>query len=177
MENASVYRDSVSRSIDFGASGGIELPVSFSIVEKATDPLNSRKFPCRASTVHCFHQTLIFQTAQKLRRRTQQLASTLDIQQTLLASIKQGGWFTPIYGTKKVIPEYLFLIDRASYADHQAKLTEELIQQLQQNGVYIKRYFFDGDAQICYPERQTQYPQSLTRPIQSIQQRSAGHRG
>ncbi|WP_299485582.1 hypothetical protein [Acaryochloris sp. IP29b_bin.137] len=108
-----------------------------------------------------FSSNLVFQTAQQLRRRTRQFANTLDIQQTLLASIKQGGWLTPIYCTKKTIPEYLFLIDRASYADHQAKLTEELIQQLQQNGVYIKRFFFDEDAQVCYPELQSHYPQSL----------------
>ncbi|NET34013.1 MAG: hypothetical protein F6K19_18655, partial [Cyanothece sp. SIO1E1] len=108
-----------------------------------------------------FPSNLIFQTAQQLRQRTRQRTNTLDINRTLQASLKKGGWFTPVYGYRQITPEYLFLIDRASYADHQAQLTDALIQQLQQNGVYITRYFFDGDAQICYPEVQTNSPQPL----------------
>ncbi|MDJ0702480.1 MAG: hypothetical protein QNJ46_04290, partial [Leptolyngbyaceae cyanobacterium MO_188.B28] len=108
-----------------------------------------------------FAPALVLQTAQQLRQRTRQLANTLDISATIRTSLARGGWLTPVYGYRQVMPDYLFLIDRASYQDHQAQLTAGLIQQLQQNGVYITQYFFDGDAQFCYPDSPTQGPQSL----------------
>ena len=108
-----------------------------------------------------FAPALISQMAQQLRHRTRKLANTLDIDNTIRASLQRGGWLTPVYGYRKVVPEYVFLIDWVSYHDHQAKLTEELIKHLQQNGVYITCYFFDSDAQICYPNSQSNAPQSL----------------
>ncbi|MEN8443961.1 MAG: hypothetical protein ABG776_02990, partial [Cyanobacteria bacterium J06555_13] len=122
---------------------------------------NLQKILMQGLKAAVFPPNLIFKTAQQLRQRTRQQANTLDINLTIQASLKKGGWFTPVYGYRQVIPEYLFLIDRASYADHQAKFIEDLTQQLQQNGVYITLYFFDGDAQICYPEVEASLPQPL----------------
>lgn len=68
-----------------------------------------------------FPSSLVFQTAQQLRQRTRQRVDTLDVFQTIQASLRKGGWFTPVYGYRQVIPEYLFLIDRASYADQDRK--------------------------------------------------------
>ncbi|MGF1537387.1 MAG: WD40 repeat domain-containing protein, partial [Elainellaceae cyanobacterium] len=95
------------------------------------------------------------------RQRTRQLANTQDVDQKIQASLKRGGWFTPVYGYRQVIPEYLVLIDRASYADHLAKLVETLVQQLRQEGVYATRYYFDSDARVCYPDVQAGLPQAL----------------
>ncbi|MDJ0704165.1 MAG: CHASE2 domain-containing protein [Leptolyngbyaceae cyanobacterium MO_188.B28] len=108
-----------------------------------------------------FPPVLLLRTAQNLRRRIRLPTNALDIDKTIRACLNQGGWLTPIYRYRQVLPEYLFLIDRASYRDHQAKFAEDLIHQLSQDGVYVTSYFFDGDPRICFPQGQDTLPQRL----------------
>ncbi|MEH1830723.1 MAG: hypothetical protein V7L29_01215 [Nostoc sp.] len=62
-----------------------------------------------------------------------------------------GGLFTPVYGYRQVFPEYLVLIDRINYGDHQARIVEEMINRLKLNEVFITGYYFDGDPRVCFP--------------------------
>jgi len=96
--------------------------------------------------------TIIFiHAAQSLRHRIRIPSHELDVGKTIDATFRQGGWLTPVYGIRQVLPEYLFLINRASYRDHQAKFIEEMIERLKHNGVFIISYFFDDDPRICFP--------------------------
>lgn len=108
-----------------------------------------------------FSSATMLKTAQQLRSRTRKQTNALDIASTIQASLKGGGWLTPVYGYRKVVPEYLFLIDRASHQDHQAKLVKEVIEQLKKNGVYSSSYYFDGDAQVLFSDDSAKAPQSL----------------
>ena len=42
----------------------------------------------------------------------------LDVDRTLRASIANAGFFSPVFATRNVSPEYLILIDRVGSRDH-----------------------------------------------------------
>jgi WD40 repeat protein len=90
--------------------------------------------------------------AQELRRHRQFGSNEIDAPPTVNATIREGGWFTPIYGLRREQPEYLALIDRASLDDHQAQLESALINRLVNDGVIVERYYFHGSPLICRKE-------------------------
>ncbi|MEH2370172.1 hypothetical protein [Nostoc sp.] len=98
-----------------------------------------------------FPKVLFLRIAQDLRRRIRVPSAELDINRTLEKSVQRGGWFTPVYSYRQVFPEYLVLIDRANYGDHQARFVEEMIDRLKLNEVFITGYYFDGDPRVCFP--------------------------
>ena len=83
------------------------------------------------------------QIARNLRQRIRISSNEVDINKTIEVTLRRGGWLTPIYGFRQIIPEYFFLIDRSSFRDHQAKFAEEIINDLRHNGVFITSYYFD----------------------------------
>jgi formylglycine-generating enzyme required for sulfatase activity len=95
--------------------------------------------------------TMIFmQIARNLRRRIPIPSHQLDIEKTIDATVRQGGWLKPIYRNSQILPEYLFLVNRTSFQDHQAQFIEEIIQRLKHDNVLITSYFFDDDPLICF---------------------------
>lgn len=88
-------------------------------------------------------------TIQELRRHRQRGARELDAPGTVHRTIQRGGLFSPFYGLRQTLPEYLVLIDRASFQDQQARLEEELIRRLVQENVFVDSYYFQGDPRIC----------------------------
>jgi len=104
---------------------------------------------------------VLLQIAQSLRYRIRIPSNELDVDKTIDATLKRGGWLTPIYRTYQILPEYLFLVNRASYRDHQAKFVEEIIERLQNEGVFITIYFFDDDPRMCFPHANEGFPLRL----------------
>ena len=98
-----------------------------------------------------FPNVLFLRIAQSFRRRIRVPANELSVQGTIEETVRRGGWFTPIYGYRQVLPEYLILIDRANYGDHQAAFVREMIDRLTQNEVFITGYYFDSDPCVCFP--------------------------
>lgn len=98
-----------------------------------------------------FPRVLFLRIAQGLRRRIQVPSNELDIDKTVEKTVRGGVWFAPVYRYYKVLPEYLVLIDRANYSDHQARFVKEMIAQLTHNEVLIVGYYFDGDPRVCFP--------------------------
>lgn len=88
-------------------------------------------------------------TIQELRRHRQRGASELDAQRTVSRTVQRGGLFTPAYGSRQALPEYLVLIDRASFADQQARLEDEIVRRLVQDNVFVDSYHFQGDPRHC----------------------------
>jgi hypothetical protein len=87
--------------------------------------------------------------AQELRRHRHVEAGDLDVPRTMRATISRGGMFTPFYGSRRLTPEYLLLIDRASVHDEQARIGDELFDRLRKNQVFIERYYFQSDPRSC----------------------------
>ncbi|MCP4702500.1 MAG: hypothetical protein GY862_37425, partial [Gammaproteobacteria bacterium] len=99
-----------------------------------------------------FHSIGLARDAQRLRRHVECPSGKLDIRATLEKTIRTNDWFTPIYRQRKWMPEYLALIDRATFSDHQSQFAEALLAQLETEGVVLNRYYFDCDPRYCYPE-------------------------
>jgi hypothetical protein len=105
------------------------------------------------SFVEKFFQGAAFRRiAQELRRHRRYGSNDIDVQPTVNATIRQGGWFMPVYGTRLEQPEYLALIDRASFSDQQAHLEDELIKRLVKDNVLVERFYFHEDPLICRRE-------------------------
>jgi hypothetical protein len=98
--------------------------------------------------------------AQGLRQRVEMPSTELDVGKTVLQTVKKGGWFTPVYASRPVMPEYLVLVDRSRPGDHQAEFAFEMIRRLRELHVYISGYYFKGDPRLCYP-MEGGAPQSL----------------
>ena len=84
-----------------------------------------------------------------LRRHRLFAWGELEINAAVDATTRYAGWFTPVYGFRKPTPEYLLMIDRAGFGDHQAALGEALNRRLLDGGVSITGYFFQSDPRLC----------------------------
>ena len=98
-----------------------------------------------------FPRVLFLRIAQGLRRRIPVPSNELDIEKTVEKTVLGGFSFAPVYHYYKVIPEYLVLIDRTNYSDHQARFVKEMMDQLIHNEVLIVGYYFDSDPRVCFP--------------------------
>ncbi|MGK7908465.1 MAG: SUMF1/EgtB/PvdO family nonheme iron enzyme [Synechococcus sp.] len=88
--------------------------------------------------------------AQGLRRRFRVASPQLDVDRTVQKTVDNAGWFTPAYGFQQVLPEYLVLVDRSGFRDHQARYIEETLNHLAGSGVFMVTYYFSGDPRMCY---------------------------
>jgi uncharacterized caspase-like protein len=109
-----------------------------------------------------FQSVSLSRTAQQLRKHINIPSTRLDIMATLEKTLRAGGWLKPVMGTMKSRPEYLVLIDRTTFNDHQAKFINSLINQIVAEDVLITRYYFDADPRRCYPEKKELPPRTLT---------------
>ena len=107
-------------------------------------------------------------TIQELRRHRLRGAVELDTPRTIARTISNGGLFTPSYGSRQALPEYLVLIDRASFSDQQARLQNEIMRRLVQENVFVDIYYFQGDPRFCRRE-------DIHAPYVSLQEMAALH--
>lgn len=78
-------------------------------------------------------------TAQQLHKHRDLDAHLLDVAATVKRTIAAGGQFTPAYQAIKALPEYLVLIDRASFNDQLSAFVQSLLQELQDFGLFIEK--------------------------------------
>ena len=107
-----------------------------------------------------FEAMPLFRLAQQLRRRRRAPSDRLHAGKTVTETVR-GGTFRPVYHERQFIPEYLVLVDRSTFRDHQAHMAEDLISNLRADGVYITLFFFDADPRICFPEDELMPPSTL----------------
>lgn len=106
-------------------------------------------------------------TAQQLHKHRSIDAQYLDVAATVKLSIQNGGFYTPVYKAVKALPEYLVLINRASFNDQLSLLVASLLKQLDDFGLFIERYHFNADPRRCYSPRHPTLPYRLEQ-LQSL---------
>jgi formylglycine-generating enzyme required for sulfatase activity len=111
-------------------------------------------------------------TAQQLHKHRDLDTHLLDVEATVKRTIAECGFYTPVYKAIKALPEYLVLIDRASFNDQLSHFVEALLKELDDFGLFIERYYFDGDPRHCYSMRQPTTPCTL----EHLQSLYASHR-
>lgn len=99
-----------------------------------------------------FDSESFYQAARLMRRRQADVHYQLDLEATVAATAEALGYPTFRYKLATRPPEYLALIDRASFRDHQAQLYNELVKALEREGNYVVRYFYDVDPRVCCVE-------------------------
>ena len=88
--------------------------------------------------------------ARLLRARQRSGELQLDIVESVIATVRALGFFTLREKAVSKPPEYLVLIDRAAFRDHQARLFYELTHKLNAEGVFVTCYYFEGDPRVSF---------------------------
>jgi hypothetical protein len=97
-----------------------------------------------------YNSEQFYSAARLLRRREAGESQRLDVAATVRGTVRALGYPTFSYRASSRPPEYLALIDRASFHDHRAQLFAELIDSLAGEDIFITRYFFEGDPRLCF---------------------------
>lgn len=135
--------------------------MSLEKMQSGRRPLLERIF-LRNTTALLFRGASYRRALQELRRHRRREAPEVDSHQTVQSTAARGGLYTPVAGTRTVSPEYLVLIDRASFHDQQARLEDEVVRCLKDESVFVDRYYFSGDPRLCHNEFQTKRPLRLS---------------
>jgi hypothetical protein len=108
------------------------------------------KLRVRGARERVFQSAALRPVARGLRRYRSVESRLLDTRRTVLASVGRGGLFTPVYGRRRALPEYLVLIDRVGYGDQLAQFNSDIVARLAENDVYLDTYYFHGDPRRCH---------------------------
>jgi len=119
-----------------------------------------------------FDNTKMLTTAQKLGHHVLQKSSQLDTHSTIIKSCEMGGLLSPVYKLQSISPEYLVLIDRKIYNDLQAHWIDIFLDRLEENDIYLERFYFNGTPHILYPK----HPSSQQLTIDILKSRFPSHR-
>lgn len=106
-----------------------------------------------APSVKLYDSEDFYRAARLMRRRQVAEYHRLDVPATVAATITARGYPSFRYKPDSKAPEYLVLIDRASFRDHQAQLFNELIRAFEREGLFVVRYFYEGDPRVCCDDK------------------------
>jgi hypothetical protein len=121
------------------------------LIRKSQDKSPPYSWPVRAdATPEIYEPSRLASVSRLLHRRYQGESERLDVMATVAASIASFGFPTFRYRRDSQLPDYLFLIDRAGFRDHQSRLYEHLATMLRAQGLYVTTWFFDGDPRVCW---------------------------
>lgn len=107
------------------------------------------KIKVRGARVRVFQSAALRPIARGLRHYLSVESRQLDARATVRASAGRGGLFTPVYGRRRTLPEYLVLIDRVGFGDQLAQFNSDIVARLSEHDVYLDTYYFHGDPRRC----------------------------
>ena len=91
----------------------------------------------------------VAQSARGWRRFRRVATVELDSELTIAATISRGGLFTPVMATRPLSPDYFVLIEDTGRHDHVARLADNLVNRLVDEGISIRRFYYeDGFANL-----------------------------
>lgn len=116
--------------------------------ERQTDPPALYRIRPPAGTTPYPPSLALAGAARAMQRREASEVSFLDLSRTLDATIEAGGHPTFVYRSGTRPPEYLVLLDRTSFRDHQPRLYHELVAKLADFGVLVAEFTYEGDPRV-----------------------------
>ena len=90
--------------------------------------------------------------ANALRTRLPGEIRQPDVPATIRETVEGGGYPALRYKTLTRPPEYLFLIDLTGPRDHGPRFMESLAGALEDEGIFVTRYYFRDDPRVVFPE-------------------------
>ncbi len=93
-----------------------------------------------------------YNAARLMRQRLKSDVSRLDVDATITKTIASGGFPEFQYRAVTRPPEYLALIDLPQYRDHYAHLADSIVAALDNEGLFVTRYFYEGNPRVCFQE-------------------------
>ncbi len=97
-----------------------------------------------------FQSEEFYETAKAFRRRVASNNTRLDVEKSVETTIDEGGYPTFAYNSGTRAPEYLVLIDQPHIKSHQTRLFEQWVKELQQQDIFIERFFYRSDPRVCW---------------------------
>ncbi len=97
-----------------------------------------------------FQSEEFYETAKAFRRRVASKDARLDVEKSLKTTIEEGGYPSFAYREGTRAPEYLVLIDQPHIKSHQTRLFEQWVKELQQQDIFIERFFYRSDPRVCW---------------------------
>jgi len=88
------------------------------------------------------------------RRRVPVTSSEIAVSATVEKTAASGGEFTPVYGIRQVMPEYVFMVDSRGRVDEVGRFADELRRYIDQGDRLIKVFYFIEDPAILFPQAQ-----------------------
>jgi hypothetical protein len=105
----------------------------------------------------------------RLDQRLRQPSHRLDLRETVIATARAGGMFTPVADTDAGTPEYVALIERRRLTDADAARMVAFFNRLRAAGLSLTLYTYSGTPEALTPLRGGQ-----AIPIETLRQRHAG---
>jgi hypothetical protein len=139
----------------------VRLARRFLVRESGPPPRSLESLPLRATSRRLYSSIDAAKVASACRARVLERGHDIDPTATIERTMASGGLFSPVFGHRRVMPEYLALIDRKGHRDQQSAFLDDLFNQLVRRGVWVQRYYFDGDPRLCFSERITDDPTTL----------------
>lgn len=108
--------------------------------------LQSRELP------PVYGSNLLHKVATHLRQRQESSQQLLNLDETIKETIEAGGYPHFRFQAGSRPSEYLVLIEQRSGRDHQARLFQNLMDQLGEQDVYVDQFFFRSHPQLVYKD-------------------------
>ena len=118
----------------------------------------------------------------RLRRHQEEETPRIDPRRTIRASIRKGGYFTPVRASRPETPQYLFLVEERHRHDHLGRMLSEWIAALRDHGVTVDEFRFQDSPEFAYhaPEQEeiAHAPDFVPQlvPLRDLSVRYARHR-
>ncbi|MEM7602497.1 MAG: hypothetical protein AAF357_13895, partial [Verrucomicrobiota bacterium] len=115
--------------------------------------------------------------ARRLHRHRRSPGSIgLQVGRTLTATIRNAGFFVPVFADRILRPRYLILAENSGFGDHRAGLAREIYRGLRSLGVDVRYYFYREEPDLLYPAEDDGHDDVAVHQIEDLHRLTPDHR-
>jgi hypothetical protein len=125
--------------------------------QQLKDPPDKHPLEIPHPRLKLFESDEFYLSTRRLREREVSDIMQLDIPKTIAATVEGGGYPEFQFRSLTKPSEYLVLIDRPSDQNHLSNWTEQLVQELRKQEVFMEIFYYDKDPRICWRYKREQW--------------------